>query len=208
MCQNHILSTLHVFGCYAFKYFYSVYWASWQRHLFYGGHTYIIQLGKKHFRLNYCVRVKIRVRKPWMAIKVPRKYSTTNTCMCVFARGGKGKAVWQATWQLWGLGRCSGGQVKTWQAEKNLHSASGWKLRLTKRLTQESSQTVSSAVPSTNTPHRLDTPGFPLCWHPSPKNFSVFLNISWIWSQHLQFVLPQSHSSDSDTNIKFNKQAG
>lgn len=33
---------------------------------------------------------------------------------------GKGEAVWQATWQLggWGLGWCSGGQVKTWQAEK------------------------------------------------------------------------------------------
>lgn len=38
-----------------------------------------------------------------------------------------------------------------------------------KRLTQESGQTVSSAVPSTNMPHRLDTPGFPLRWH---SNFS------------------------------------
>lgn len=61
--------------------------------------------------------------------------------------------------------------MKTRQAEKNLHGTLGWKLRLTKRLTQESSQTVSSAVPSINMPHRLDTPGFPLCWHPLLQTF-------------------------------------
>lgn len=105
------------------------------------------------------------------------------TCMSVVAEARQ----WQSTWQLkvrgWVVvvvvGRVSLQEAR-WQHDrlkKNLHSASGRKPRLPKRLTQESSQTVSSAVPSTNTPHRLDTPGFPLCWQPSPKTF-LFLLLS------------------------------
>ena len=132
------------------------------------------------FWIMYCVR--LGWLNAMLAAKIPHKSSTTNTCLCVVAKARQCDRP-HGSWGGGGVGWCSGGQVKTWQAEKNLHSASGRKLRLTKRLAQESSQTVSSAVHRTNTPHRLDTPGFPLCWHPSPKTFFLLSEekkeVSW-----------------------------
>lgn len=125
-------------------------------------------------------------------MKLPHKYSKY-VYLCWQRRGSVTGHMAAGLWM-----GCPGGQVKAWQAEKKtLHGASGWKLGLTKRLTQESSQAVSSAAPRTDTLHRLDTPGFPLRWHPSPKTFRLASEqkkeVNWQWLRNVKSALPALH---------------